>query len=88
MFWSSTGQANAQVAWFQANMDLGFSVSLPVNASLPGVIGSPGNKGYSRWLFIEEIPRDPQTALVPVMAPKFELLDSFLPLPDVFSLEI
>ena len=86
MLWSSQG-ANAQVAWFQANLDLGFSVSFPVIASLPGVIGSPGNKGC-RWLFIEEIPRDPQTALVPVMAPKFELLDSFLPLPDVFSPEI
>jgi hypothetical protein len=86
MLWSSQG-ANAQVAWFQANLDLGFSVSFPVIASLPGVIGSPGNKGC-RWLFIEEKPRDPQTALVPVMAPKFELLDSFLPLPDVFSPEI
>lgn len=29
----------AQVAWFQANLDLGFSVSFPVIASLPGVIG-------------------------------------------------
>ena len=37
--WSGVIWAIAQVAWFQANLDLGFSVSFPVVASLPGVIG-------------------------------------------------
>mmetsp|Transcript_83085 Transcript_83085/g.115447 ORF Transcript_83085/g.115447 Transcript_83085/m.115447 type:complete len:130 (-) Transcript_83085:318-707(-) len=29
----------AQVAWFQANVDLGFSVAFPIIGSLPGVVG-------------------------------------------------
>lgn len=37
--WSGVIWGIAQVAWFQANLDLGFSVSFPVIASLPGVIG-------------------------------------------------
>ncbi|CAK9087226.1 Transmembrane protein 144 homolog [Durusdinium trenchii] len=37
--WSGVIWGIAQVAWFQANLDLGFSVAFPVVASLPGVIG-------------------------------------------------
>lgn len=29
----------AQVSWFQANTDLGFSVAFPIIGSLPGVVG-------------------------------------------------
>lgn len=37
--WSGVIWGIAQVAWFQANLDLGFSVAFPMVASLPGVIG-------------------------------------------------
>lgn len=37
--WSGMIWGVAQVAWFQANLDLGFSVAFPVIASLPGIIG-------------------------------------------------
>ncbi|CAE7927212.1 unnamed protein product, partial [Symbiodinium necroappetens] len=29
----------AQVAWFQANIELGFSVAFPIIGSLPGIVG-------------------------------------------------
>ena len=37
--WAGVIWGVAQVAWFQANLDLGFTVSFPVVASLPGIIG-------------------------------------------------
>ena len=58
MFWSTGPIPAAQVAWFQANLDLGFSVSFPVIASLPGVIGPPGNCEGLR--VFTEIAADPQ----------------------------
>ena len=56
--WSTGPIPAAQVAWFQANLDLGFSVSFPVIASLPGVIGPPGNCEGLR--VFTEIAADPQ----------------------------